>query len=196
MGFTIKKSNGKQQEPFPAGAHPAVCYMLADLGRQYNAKYDKTLHKVVIGFQFPEITGKRGDGTEYRRNLSKRYTVSLHEKSTMRAMLESWRGKKFTEEELAAFDLKDILGKACLVNVTTTEYKGEERAEISSVGPLPKAMQNMYKLEGEIVYYSMEDNGMDIPESLPEWIKNAISESIEFKEARENAGQMADDLPY
>jgi len=37
--------------------------------------------------------------------ISKRYTMSLGEQSTLRKDLESWRGKKFTPEELQGFDL-------------------------------------------------------------------------------------------
>jgi len=193
MGFTIKKNEGKKFEPVPAGAHPAICYMLVDLGTHHNPKFDKTARKAVIGFEFPEITERRADGSEFRRSLSKRYTVSMHEKSSLRGMLESWRGKKFSDEELAEFDLKSILGKPCLVNVITSMVDGRERSDIQSIGPLPKSMQNAYKLDGSVVYYSMEDNGFELPEALPEWIKTAISESIEFKKAAESAG---DDLPY
>ncbi|MHA1379626.1 MAG: hypothetical protein ACTSRG_14730 [Candidatus Helarchaeota archaeon] len=43
--------------------------------------------------------------------------MSLHAKATMRKFLESWRGKKFTKEELEGFDLQKILGKPCQLQI-------------------------------------------------------------------------------
>jgi hypothetical protein len=36
-------------------------------------------------------------------------TVSLASNGNLKPLLESWRGKKFTKEELVGFDLKTIL---------------------------------------------------------------------------------------
>lgn len=187
MGFTIK-NKGKQQDPVPAEAHVGICYMLVDLGTQVNTKYDKIARKVVIGFEFPDVTGKRGDGTEYRRTLAKRFTASLHEKSALRKMLEQWRGKTFTDEELAGFDLREILGKEALVTVVHDKGdNGMTYANIAAIGPLPRALKGVHKQEGASVYFSIEDHGLNIPDDLPDWIKTAISESEEFKAAASGA---------
>lgn len=54
--------------------------------------------------------------------------------------LESWRGKPFTPEELAGFDLKNVLGLSCFVGVVH-ETKGDKTyANLASVMKLPKGM--------------------------------------------------------
>lgn len=204
MGFPIRPPEKKERELIPAEAHPAVCNMIVDLGKQYNKNLDKCVHKVVIGFQFPDITVTTQDGKEFRRGLSRRYTASMHEKASLRLMLENWRGKRFTDDELATFDLKDIIGKVALVNVIHNPGKdGKVYEEITSVSPMPKALAGVYSHDGDTVYYSMEENGLDIPEKLPDWMKKLIAESQEFKDARDGAAEAArassgpgDDLPY
>ena len=49
--------------------------------------------------------------------ISRRYSLSLHEKSSLRRDLESWRGRAFTQEELRGFDLEVLIGVGCLVSV-------------------------------------------------------------------------------
>jgi hypothetical protein len=46
--------------------------------------------------------------------ISKEFTLSMHEKSTLRQFLESWRGKAFTEKEALSFDVTALIGKPCL----------------------------------------------------------------------------------
>jgi hypothetical protein len=50
--------------------------------------------------------------------IGSKFTLSLHEKASLRKILQSWRGKAFTPEELKKFDVTTILGKPCLITVT------------------------------------------------------------------------------
>jgi len=70
--------------------------------------------------------------------VSSRYTASLHEKSRLRADLQSWRGRAFSAEELAAFDLEKLIGVGCLLNVVHTARNGKQYADIVAIMPLPK----------------------------------------------------------
>jgi hypothetical protein len=99
------------RDPIPAGMHIARAYGLFDLGTHYDEKFDKSRREVVIVW---EIAAERievdrdGKKTNLPRAISKRYTLSLHEKARLRADLESWRGRPFTSEELAGFEMKTI----------------------------------------------------------------------------------------
>ncbi len=75
--------------------------------------------KVIIGW---ELEQKMSDGRPFM--LSKRYTLSLHEKATLRHDLESWRGQAFTPEELDGFDIEVLKGKQCRVNVIHKPKEG------------------------------------------------------------------------
>jgi len=115
------------------------------------------------------------------RAISDQYTVSLSEKSKLRPILESWRGRGFTNQELIAFDIFTVLGANCMLNVIHKPKKdGGPKAVISSVTPLPKGIQKL-EPENEIIYFSFEDGG-EIPEATPKWIKDSIMQSREMNE--------------
>ena len=137
MGIYAKA--GANFTPAPAGTHGAVCVDIVDLGEvktEYQGKA-RTRHVVKIVWQIDEL---RDDGL-LPFALRKTYTLSLHEKATLRKDLESWRGKAFTEEELRGFDLEVLLSKGCLLNVIHREANGSTYANVSGIMKLPKGMQ-------------------------------------------------------
>lgn len=98
-------------KPCPEGLHQAVCVDVCDLGiveGPYGAK-----PKVEIRWQ----TELENDETQRRFELRMWFTLSLHEKATLRKTLEAWRGRKFTEAELQGFDLEKLIGVNCQVQV-------------------------------------------------------------------------------
>lgn len=174
------ESNTQTFEPIAEGVHIARCIGLIDLGMQYSEKFDKTSHKALIMWELPDETYEQ-DGETKCRVLSKEYTLSLHEKSSLTKALEAWRGKKFTEEELKGFDLNNILGKPCQIQIIHTQKGDNTYANIASIMALPKGM----KVENPattIVY------DLDSPTAatdiilLPEWIQNKIKQSTTWQE--------------
>ena len=97
--------------PCPEGLHQAVCVDVVDLGLQETPWGAKA--KVELRWQ----TDLVNEHTQKRFELRKRYTASLHEKARLRQDLECWRGRKFTEQELAAFDLEKLLAVNCQLQV-------------------------------------------------------------------------------
>lgn len=65
--------------------------------------------------------------------VRKIYTASLHEKSNLHKDLKAWRGRPFTAEELAGFDLEKVLGAPCQVLVQHTEKDGSVWANVAAV---------------------------------------------------------------
>ncbi len=99
--------------PCPEGLHQAVCVDVVDLGLQKGPYGEK--HKVELRWQTEDIMAPDNDLRRFQ--LRKWYTLSLHEKSNLRKDLECWRGRKFTEAELEAFDLEKLLGINCQLQV-------------------------------------------------------------------------------
>ena len=99
MAIIAKAGSENKIKPLEAGTYLAVCSGLIDLGIQYNEKFDKKIHKVLIIWdivdEFIEVDGKKQP-----RKLSKEYGLSLHKKAALRKDLEAWRNKTFTEQEL------------------------------------------------------------------------------------------------
>ena len=82
------------------------------------------------------------DGRLYM--VTKKYTASLNEKATLRGDLEAWRGKKFTKQELRGFDIEQLVGVNCQLQVVhTTLDDGRTFANVKAVVPISKGMQKM-----------------------------------------------------
>ena len=183
-----KDSGGGQDfDPIAAGNHHAICYGLWDLGHQYAEKWDKWTHKIIIGWEIPgeriELE-KDGEMKNLPRVISNSYTLSLHEKAWLRIHLRAWRGREFTLQELDGFQLKNILGVNCLINIIHEPSKDGKKtyANVGSISPLMQGMDKKTP-ENPIQYFSMEEHGTDaVPEETYPWIKKLIEESREWKE--------------
>ncbi len=167
--------------PMPAGNHVAICNMVVDLGDQLvrSEKYgDKVKRQVWIRWETPheEITFTDRDGNEKTgpRVIGQAFTLSLHENSALRPVLESWRGRAFTEEERRGFDVSKLLGAPCMVNVIHAESGGKTYANIGSVSPLPKGMEKPESKIGLLLY----DDEHDTFDQLPEWLQKKINERV------------------
>lgn len=134
----LAKAGAASYTPAPAGTHAAVCCDVIDLGVlkvAFGGK-EKQQHKVTIVWQIDEV---RDDGKPF--TVRKRYTCSLHEKASLRKDLESWRGRAFTETELAGFDLENLLSIPALLNVIHAPGRdGGTFANVASLMKLPKGI--------------------------------------------------------
>jgi hypothetical protein len=139
MALICPKPTEGNFEKCPTGTHQAVCQSVQDLG-MIETKFNnetKTQHKIVIVWEINERI-KTGKFIGDRYVMSKRYTFSLHEKSTLRKDLASWRGRDFTAEEMGNFDMEKLRGVNCLLSITA-ENKGEKTyTNVSAVMGLPK----------------------------------------------------------
>lgn len=183
MSLTVSEADtGATYRPCPAGTWPARCVQLVDLGTQQSTfeGQTRTARKVLVGFEVCDPEARRDDGAPFV--VSKRFTLSLHEKSALRAFLQSWRGKPFTPEELRGFDLTTLLGVPCLLGVVNVEKDGRTYANISSCMRVPK---NMPAPAGELepAHFDLSNPNWVQFELLPDRIRQQIEASPEFAQA-------------
>ena len=179
MSLTISENNKPVIPPLADGTYPAICYLLADIGVQYNERFAKKSKQVVVGW---EVIGETVtiDGEEKPRTFFNTYTASLDSKSKLRSALKAWRGRDFTLEELKAFDLKNIVGAPCFITVTTTEKEdGRQYSNLAGVAKLPKGFEAPAATLEPIVYDIDENDPADIAK-LPEWIQKKITDSESY----------------
>ena len=81
-------------------------------------------------------------------------------------------------ELIDGFELKNIIGTNCQLNVIHNEANGKTYANISSIVPLSQGMGKMDQYNPSC-YYSMDDK-MDIPENTPKWLVEKIYKSTEW----------------
>lgn len=171
MGLKVADNGGGDFERAPEGNHIGICYQIIDLGMQKSVWNDKESwkHKVRIAWELP--TELMEDGRPF--SVSKNYTASLSEKSNLRKNLESWRGRKFTPEELEGFDLANIIGKPCMVQVVHNESNGKIYANVETVASIPKGVTAPAQVNESLVFDLEKD--MDKFDSLPDWLKERIN---------------------
>jgi hypothetical protein len=195
MGTVAKASSGEGFEIPDAGAVVGRCYMVVDLGTQdtsFQGKPKKT-HKVLIAWELAE---KMEDGRPFA--ISSRYTLSLFDQAILRQHLESWRGRSFTEAELAGFDVKNVLGAYCMLSIVHNKDGDKTYANVKGVMPVPRGMEKPAPVNKDL-YFDIDTGDISV---LPEWIQNVVKKSDEYK-AKGNGskpagsfGDMKDDIPW
>jgi hypothetical protein len=183
MPLIASDKGGKGFDPVPEGTYNAVCYSLVDLGTHLDEKFGNRNHKVNITWEIPSeriLIEKDGQTLDLPRAISKQYTISLNEKANLRKDLQTWRGRAFTEEELGGFDIKNVLGKSCLLQVIHTKKGEKTYANVTAVIAYPKGMEAL-KTENPQIFYSIADDRDVIPQGVPQWLIDIILTSDEFK---------------
>lgn len=178
--MTLTVSQGASAyEPCPAGTYPARCCALVDLGHQQVTFNDETksAHKVLLQFEICDPEARRSDGTPHI--LSRRFTASLHERAALRALLEGWRGKPFTTEELRGFDLHAILGVAALATVTHATKGERTYANLASVTKPPRGL-TVPAGELPALGFDLAAPDWQAFAALPSRVQEQIAESPEY----------------
>lgn len=181
MSLYVEEKSGSGIAPLAEDTYPAVCYALIDLGDQYSAAYDKYNRKVVIGWELPGET-LTIDGEEVPRTFWNTYTASLSQKAQLRKDLTSWRGKEFTAEELKGFNLRNIVGVPCMIQIVHRKSADGSKtyANLASVTKLPKGFPAPKGTLKPLIY-DIEESDPSLVEELPEWMRDKIKASSNFQ---------------
>lgn len=186
MAITATSSGNTQNfEILEAGSYPARCYSMVHIGtiEENILGTVKKLNKVRVTWELPtEMVVFNEEKGEQPRVISKEFTLSLHEKATLRAFLKNWRGKDFTEEEARSFDVTKLIGAPCMLNITHKKSKDGQKTylEIGSVSRLPKGMECPPQVQESFIFDYDENFILEKVESLPEFIKEKVKKSEEF----------------
>ena len=193
--IVVKGKKSVEVEPLTPGYYPAVCYGVVVTGTHYDAFSNSGRTECIILWELPTETFTNSDGEEVRKTLSERYTFSLTN-SNLQKMLESWRGKPFTEEELAGFSLNKIIGANCGLTVINKIGKttGKPFNKIQGVTPLDKRLFTQQEMTHEPLWFNICDNRFDLEliDELPNWIADAVKKSDEYN-AKAYANGKVDD---
>jgi hypothetical protein len=195
----IISDNSKEFKIAPAGLHMARLFSCIDLGHQSVewAGETKIMHKVVLTW---ELHGDDDAGLPLKTDdgkpliVSKRYTVSLGDQARLRQDLEAWSNKKMTAEDRKKFDLRNLLDKFCMVNITHSE--DGKYANISGISPVPSALRNAQPAGiNPTLHFWLAEFDQAKYDALPKYYKEKIAESSEWRgqKARDAEAPKADD---
>lgn len=201
--FIPKPNETTDFVPPPAGTHLAVCYRFVDLGTQETEFNGQKKHqrKVLLGWELPDELME--DGKPFM--VQKRYTWSMSEKANLRADLESWRGRAFEEKDFGTFNIKNVLGKPCVLTIVHDTKNGKTYANIAAVGKPMKGMASPQPVN-PVVYFSLEDFDATVYATLSQGLQAVIAKSPEFQkltnghhdapEERPGEDDFAQDIPF
>ena len=175
----------------PEGTHLARCYSMVDIGLQETPFGDK--EQVVLYWEISEQ--KMDDGRPMI--IYSTYTNSMHEKSNLRRDIESWRGRKLTEDESKAFDLRVVLGHPCQLSVVhRNAANGNTYANVQAVTGIPKGLPVPEAINDVICFDLDADGDVSV---LPEWLQRKVSDRKSLAEAAEFVEvieEFDDDIPF
>ena len=204
---TLPAPEDKTFTPVPAGNHIAVCYRVIDLGTQrveYKGE-EKHQRKVLISWEIPDE--KMENGQPF--TIGQKFTWSMSEKANLRKTLESWRGVPFKETDFGpgGFDIMNIIGVGCMLNVVHATNGGKTYANIASVAKLPKGMSAPGPTNARnFVWLSKEEFIEQNFDNLTEGLKALITASPEYKalsesehiigNGHEGPAELEDSIPF
>ena len=178
----IASTTNEDFELTPSGTMVGICYRVIDIGTQ-QSEYQgqvKRAKKITLSWELPDE--KMADGTRIF-SIHKRYTLSLHEKATLRLDLESWRGVPFTDDELKGFDISKLLGKPCMLGIVHETRGGKTFANISSILKMPKGMPVPESVNTPI-QFDLSNFDQAVYDSFSESLKATIAKSPEYQELK------------
>ena len=186
MPITASTKPSANFEPIPAGTYLARCYSMVHIGTiedEYQGQ-KRFVNKVRITWELPtELKVFNADKGEQPQAISREFTLSMHEKSTLRAFLTSWRGKGFSEEEAIAFDVSKLVGVPCMLSIVHEPSKADPtkiREKISGISTVMKGVTMPPQINPSFVFEldAFEQNKFD---SLPDWLKDKVRQSQEYR---------------
>lgn len=165
--------------PVAPGTYTAICIHAIDIGEQLVKFKDKSNYTNQIMYVF-ELVGEfiEVDGKQEPRTLSRTFTFSKSEKSGLRKFVESWQGKKFSNEEFGEFDTNDMVGKEAMIGVVLNDTG--EYANIDSVMGLPKGM-SAGQPQSKLIRFDIDPWNQAAFEELPEWAQERVKKSTQYQ---------------
>jgi hypothetical protein len=181
MGLKAPSGNNTSRAIAPEGAFVARCYQIVDLGTtMQTGQFPGKKRKVQFIFELPTELHEfeRGDGLKpfYARSI---YNLSMNEKAVLRRDIESWAGKKMSNEIAENFDIFTLLGKPCMVNITHVNKGDATYANIIGMSPVPKGLVCPPAFNSALCY-NTEEHDEDVFNQLPEFIQDKIKMSDEW----------------
>lgn len=206
MAIIATSNASSSYEPIPTGNYVARCYSMVHLGtiEENILGTVKKLNKVRITWELPtELKVFKEENGEQPMVISKEFTLSLHEKATLRSFLKNWRGKDFTDQEARAFDIEKLIGAPCMLNITHKTKKDGSGvyAEIGSVSTLPKGLSCPEQITESFIFTYENFDELKF-NTLPDFMKNKMVTSDEYKLVKSGGNEVEvvseteDDLPF
>lgn len=177
MGTLIVNTNegGSERVNPKTGLTHAVISSIVDLGTQPTKFGDK--RQVAITWELPTQTHVFDEELgEQPLWMTKTFTLSLYEKSSLRAAIRGMKGADIDEGD---FDIMSLLGGNCMINLIEVKKDGNTYVNIDGYAPLMDGFKVTEPTKH--VDFSLDSYTEEAYTALPNWQQEKIAESPEFK---------------
>lgn len=181
----------------PAGNHVARLYRIINIGT-IETGFDnddgtpKKQPKIRLYFELcnKKKTYKDKDGTEVTKPfaISLETTLSMYKGSLtakLRTIAEAIIGATLKDEEAESFDIENLLGEACMVQVNHEKSKDGDKtfAKIANISSLPEGLEAPSAVN-ELEVVDVKDAPDSVIDALPEFIRDKMKSSDEYKKRK------------
>lgn len=186
----IVRQEKREFEKIKPGLINAICVGVWNIGKQkieFQGEV-KLKQQIIIGF---EVQQRHSEKDEPMLQLSK-FNMSLHEKSKLGPMIESWFSKTLSDSERYNYDLKQIVGKRCTLNLIengtwiniATILPAQESNKLASENVLQGEIPNFVKTMREKAVKEDEQPSVNVDEIVAVQPKKEIKkkDSVELSE--------------
>jgi hypothetical protein len=193
------------------GLNPGVLYAVVDLGTHMEAFQGQAptpTRKIFIGFEHPQLKQLfYEDDTVPRSTVSSiEGSMSLGDKSKLKALINAASGKALTYDEAKAYNLSHLLGQKFNVNIEITPGKKDPTAFYNKVTGVfsgnGMALPVPFEPEMKYLYFFIDKdkNGNTIGNNfmtsnyanLPNFLRKKILSSKEGMEYAQRGGKFAE----
>lgn len=162
-------------------------YGIIDLGEQHNPNYGKYVRKVNFLFEFPYLVQFFYEEDTERKpsGVSTRFTLSFHEKSSLRPFVNNMLGRIMSDKEAETFNIFSLADQYYIANIIHNPSKkndGKIYENISTISKYdPRFLDSSKELlkYNDTILYSIDEHGFHGANwlALPFYIKKQIKES-------------------
>tara|TARA_R100000458_G_C8183629_1_gene179795 strand:- start:175 stop:744 length:570 start_codon:yes stop_codon:yes gene_type:complete len=173
----MSEDSSPKYPTIPLGVQKARCISVLDLGTQENNWQGEISWKRKVWFEWevPEHT----DSNNEPLTTGKFYNVSFYEKSNLSKDLTSWRGKPFSAQEKKQFNMGDMLGQTCQIQIME---KDSGKQQIVSIMPLKDDINQQYHKSKLFSIEDYQKGNKEVFNQLKEGMRNIILRSKELSE--------------
>jgi len=194
MSLNLNQNTSKPKITYPElepATYPARIVQVIDMGKQYKTNYKNgnQLYRDSDGNETEEDTGNpivqpkawitfelptetiEIEGEDRPRWASKEFVISTHEKSALTKVIKACGNVKA---------LRELLGKPCMIS---TDMTSGGKSKIKDVTSLMKGL-SVPELSKEPVLFDLDNPDVDVFNSLPQFLKTKITESVDFGKSK------------
>lgn len=169
-------------KPVPQGTHVARCYQFIHIGtiKETIQGNEVELNKIRLVFELPNELMDNGKPF----SIGSDFTLSMSPKANLKKFVDGMFGKSLDKQESYDFDVESLVGKTCLLNVIhkTSKASGNVYALIAGASPLVKGMDCPEAVNQPLVFNFTDKFDIIELEMIPDFIKDKIKSSTEYKE--------------